>query len=100
MIEKGLDAGGARVDTHLVQHLQERLQASSDVDQDEIPWLIFDALRNFQQVGKRQFGSAAEACDVQIGGRELDLTNPPVKRGVYTLEGYETLLVLMISRCI
>lgn len=85
-----MDAGGVKVDSGLTEHIAHLLETSNDIDKEDIPWFLFDGLRDFRKFGKRKFSTATEPCDVRIGGRRDTFANPPIQKGVYTLMGYRT----------
>lgn len=88
----GIDGGGAHVDALLKGHLFNALstvvtQNDSGMRRDEIPSYVFDGLRDFRLSGKRRFASPAQMSHVTIGGRRLNSSAVPIRKGVLTMDG-------------
>lgn len=86
---QGLYAGGVPTDYGFMHYLNDRLSdAHEEVDAEDVPDMVNDGLRDFQQSGKRKYSSSSQACQVRIGARGLKSNVLPINKGILTISGY------------
>jgi hypothetical protein len=86
---QGLYAGGAPTDYGFINYLSEHLDDAHEVNAEDVPEMVTDGLRDFQQSGKRKFNSVSHPCQVRIGARSMKSNILPINRGILTISGYE-----------
>lgn len=83
----GIDGGGARVDANFRSFLWRNLLNSDIEDEEDIPGILSDALRDFQGHCKRAYGSSSTSCTVRVGGRKMNSQVLSIAKGVLSLGG-------------
>jgi len=82
-----LYAGGVPTDYGFANYLNERLHNAHDINAEDAPDMVADGLRDFQQSGKRKFGSVSQSCQVRIGARRMKNDTLPINKGILTITG-------------
>lgn len=102
---KGLAAGGSRVDHAFAALLHQQLLSVQNLDQQMLPRLLMDGMKDFEEDAKRQFDSPSTECHIDLRSRNITDKVAGIEAGTLTLQGYvevvslrTNLIVLSVSR--